>query len=159
VPLLWRFHGVHHADGELDVTTGDRFHPVEIAISLGTQSAVVVALGASPTAALVFQIVLNAGSLFTHANLELPKAVDRALRAVFITPAVHRIHHSAAPGEADHNFGFNVIVWDRLFGTYRAAPVAGDALRIGIDGLTRGDGETFSWVVFSPFRRKDPPEA
>lgn len=158
VPLLWRFHGIHHADGELDVTTGDRFHPVEVAISLGTQSAVVALLGAPPTAALVFQLVLNAGSLFTHANLDLPRGLDRSLRLLFVTPAVHRVHHSAAPGEADHNFGFNILLWDRFFGTYRHAPAAGEtALRLGIDGLTRGDGETFSWVVLSPFRRRDPP--
>jgi sterol desaturase/sphingolipid hydroxylase (fatty acid hydroxylase superfamily) len=158
VPLLWRFHGIHHADGELDVTTGDRFHPVEVAISLGTQSAVVALLGAPPTAALVFQLVLNAGSLFTHANLDLPRRLDGALRTLFVTPAVHRVHHSAAPGEADHNFGFNVLVWDRIFGTYRPAPEAGEAgLRIGIDGLTRGDRETLGWVVFSPFRKRRPP--
>lgn len=162
VPALWRFHRVHHADGEVDVSTGNRFHPVEIALSLALQSATAMALGAPPGAVLLFQIVLNASSLFTHANFALPAAVERPLRWLLVTPTLHRIHHSAAPGEADHNFGFDLVAWDRLFGTLRAAPEAGEArLELGLRDQTRGDAETFAWLLASPFARggSAPPPA
>lgn len=155
VPALWRVHRVHHADGELDATTGIRFHPVEIALSLLLQSATVAALGAPPDAVLAFQIVLNATSLFTHANFSLPRWLERPVRLLVVTPSLHRIHHSAAPGEADHNFGFNLVAWDRLFGTFRAAPLAGEErLEIGLSELTRGDRETFGWLLALPFLRR-----
>ncbi len=155
VPALWRVHRVHHADGELDVSTGQRFHPVEIALSLGIQSAAVVALGAPPLSVLLFQAVLNATSLFTHANLALAAALERPLRWLVVTPALHRIHHSAAPGESDWNFGFNLVAWDRLFGTLREAPEAGEErLEIGLADLTRGERETFAWLLALPFVRR-----
>ncbi|MFN0114442.1 MAG: sterol desaturase family protein [Paracoccaceae bacterium] len=132
VPLLWRLHRMHHADLEVDVTTGIRFHPGEILISMAIKIATVAALGAPPAAVLAFEIVLSATSLFSHANLRLPVNVERALGQVFVTPAMHRIHHSIRREETDSNFGFNLSLWDRLFRTYRAAPDGGP------EGLTFG---------------------
>jgi sterol desaturase/sphingolipid hydroxylase (fatty acid hydroxylase superfamily) len=133
VPLLWRLHRVHHADLDFDVTTGARFHPVEIVLSMLIKCAVVLALGAPAVAVLVFEIVLNATSLFNHGNVRLPASVDRVLRWLVVTPDMHRVHHSIDRRETDSNFGFNLPWWDRLFGTYRAQPAAGhEAMTIGI---------------------------
>jgi sterol desaturase/sphingolipid hydroxylase (fatty acid hydroxylase superfamily) len=122
VPLLWRMHRTHHADLHFDVTTGVRFHPFEIAISTLIKGAVILALGASPLAVVVFEAILNAGSLFSHANGSFSRRTDAWLRRVIVTPDMHRVHHSAALDEQNTNFGFNVSWWDRVFGTYRAAP-------------------------------------
>jgi sterol desaturase/sphingolipid hydroxylase (fatty acid hydroxylase superfamily) len=136
VPALWALHRVHHTDPELDVTTGVRFHPVEILLSVGVKAGTVGILGAPVVAVIVFEIVLNAGSLWSHANLRLPEAADRALRMVLVTPDMHRVHHSAEPAERDHNFGFTLPWWDRLFGTYRARPRAGhQAMELGVAGF------------------------
>jgi sterol desaturase/sphingolipid hydroxylase (fatty acid hydroxylase superfamily) len=133
VPALWRLHRMHHADLDFDVTTGLRFHPVEILLSMVIKLMVVVALGAPAVAVLIFEVLLNATAMFNHANLRLPAWLDRTLRPVLVTPDMHRVHHSAVPRETDSNFGFNLAVWDRLFGTYRAQPAAGhDAMTIGI---------------------------
>ncbi|HEY6361203.1 MAG TPA: sterol desaturase family protein [Vicinamibacterales bacterium] len=133
VPWLWRTHRIHHADLHFDVTTGVRFHPFEIALSTLIKGATIVALGASPVAVLVFEIILNAGSLFSHANGSLPAAVDRRLRRVFVTPDMHRVHHSIVVAEQNANFGFNVSWWDRLFGTYCATPAAPhESMPIGV---------------------------
>lgn len=137
VPPLWRLHRMHHADLDIDVTTGARFHPVEIVLSMGIKMLAVVALGASPLAVLVFEVVLNATAMFNHANARLPLAVDRLLRLLLVTPDMHRVHHSIVIEETNSNYGFNLPWWDRLFGTYRAQPAAGhDAMTIGI-GLFR----------------------
>ncbi len=136
LPALWRLHRVHHTDPELDVTTGVRFHPVEMLLSVGFKAAAVAVVGAPLAAVVLFEVLLNAGSLFSHANLRLPAAVDPVLRAVLVTPDMHRVHHSSDPVETDSNFGFTFSWWDRLFGTYRAQPRAGhDALTAGVEGF------------------------
>ena len=133
VPLLWRLHRMHHADLDFDVTTGLRFHPVEILLSMVIKLMVVAALGAPAVAVLVFEVLLNATAMFNHANLRLPERLDRALRLLLVTPDMHRVHHSVVPRETNSNFGFNLAVWDRIFGTYRAQPAAGhEAMTIGI---------------------------
>ena len=134
VPMLWRLHRMHHADLEFDVTTGVRFHPVEIVLSMLIKSAVVVALGAPPLGVLVFEVLLNATSMFNHGNVRLPGRLDRVLRCLVVTSEMHRVHHSVLRRETDSNFGFCLPWWDRLFGTYRAQPEAGhDGMTIGID--------------------------
>ena len=136
VPALWRLHRVHHTDPELDVTTGLRFHPVEMLLSVGFKAGVVVVLGPPVMAVVLFEVLLNAGSLFSHANLRLPAAIDGLLRAVLVTPDMHRVHHSADPTETNTNFGFTLSWWDRLLGTYRGQPKSGhDAMAIGVEGF------------------------
>lgn len=125
LPLLWRVHKVHHVDPDLDVSFGLRFHPVEILISLLIKGLGIVVVGAPVLAVLLFEIILNAASLFNHGNLHLPPAVDKILRLIIVTPDMHRVHRSVKRGETDSNFGFSVPWWDRLFGTYTAQPEAG----------------------------------
>lgn len=141
VPALWRLHRMHHADLEFDVSTGLRFHPVEILLSMGVKLAVVAALGPPAVAVLAFEILLNATAMFNHGNVRLPEALDRALRWIVVTPDMHRVHHSILPAETNSNFGFNLPWWDRLLGTYRAQPRDGhDAMTIGIEQFrTRRD--------------------
>ena len=121
VPVLWRLHRMHHADLDIDVTTGVRFHPFEILISLAIKIATVMLFGIPAVAVLLFEVVLNATSMFNHANVSMPAALDRVLRLLVVTPDMHRVHHSILRNETDSNFGFNLPWWDRLFGTYRAA--------------------------------------
>ncbi|MEO6299560.1 MAG: sterol desaturase family protein [Paracoccaceae bacterium] len=133
VPLFWRLHRMHHADLEFDVTTGLRFHPGEILLSMVIKLAVVAALGPPAVAVLLFEVVLNASSMFNHSNIRIPNKADRMLRWLIVTPDMHRVHHSVVPDETNSNFGFNLPWWDRLLGTYRAQPAAGhDAMTIGI---------------------------
>ena len=134
VPGLWRLHRMHHADLDFDATTGLRFHPLEILISMAIKLAVVGALGAPPVAVLVFEVILNAAALFNHSNLKLPARVDRVLRLVLVTPDMHRVHHSSDPRETNSNYGFSVPWWDRLMGTYIAQPARGhEGMEIGIE--------------------------
>jgi sterol desaturase/sphingolipid hydroxylase (fatty acid hydroxylase superfamily) len=134
VPMLWRLHRMHHADLEFDVSTGLRFHPIEILLSMLIKLAVVAAIGAPALSVLLFEILLNATSMFSHANMRLPEKIDRVLRWLVVTPDMHRVHHSIVARETNSNFGFNLPWWDRLFGTYRAQPAAGhDAMTIGIE--------------------------
>jgi sterol desaturase/sphingolipid hydroxylase (fatty acid hydroxylase superfamily) len=134
VPVLWRLHRMHHADLEFDVTTGVRFHPVEILLSMVIKLGVVLALGAPGVAVLIFEVLLNATSMFNHGNVLLPQPIDRVLRTIVVTPEMHRVHHSIVTAETNSNFGFNLPWWDRLFGTYSAQPAAGHAgMTIGID--------------------------
>ncbi|MCW3476385.1 sterol desaturase family protein [Limobrevibacterium gyesilva] len=153
VPVLWRLHRMHHADLEFDVTTGVRFHPVEIVLSMAIKSAVVLALGAPPLAVLAFEVLLNATSMFNHGNVRLPEWVDRILRLIVVTPEMHRVHHSILRRETDSNFGFNLPCWDRLFGTYRAQPEAGhERMTLGIDRF-RDPGELrLDRMLLQPFR-------
>jgi sterol desaturase/sphingolipid hydroxylase (fatty acid hydroxylase superfamily) len=138
VPVLWRFHRMHHTDLEFDVTTGLRFHPVEILLSMAIKVAVIAALGPPAVAVLIFEVILNATSMFNHGNVRIPAALDRVLRWVVVTPDMHRVHHSILPAETNSNFGFNVPWWDRLLGTYRAQPSAGHlAMTIGIEQFRR----------------------
>ena len=132
VPLLWRLHRMHHTDLEFDLTTGARFHPLEILLSLVIKLGVIVALGAPAVAVLAFELVLNVTSMFNHGNVGLPRRLDRVLRWLLVTPDMHRVHHSWHPDETNSNFGFNLSWWDRLFGTYRAQP------RDGQTGMTIG---------------------
>lgn len=141
VPGLWRLHRMHHADLDFDATTGLRFHPVEILISMGIKLAVVAALGPPAVAVLLFEVILNATALFNHANIDLPRPLDRALRLIVVTPDMHRVHHSVDPRETNSNFGFNLPWWDRLLGTYVAQPAKGHkSMEIGIEQFrTRRD--------------------
>ena len=134
VPALWRLHRMHHADLDFDVTTGVRFHPIEILLSMGWKLAVVAAAGAPAVAVLLFEVMLNATAMFSHGNVALPEALDRILRSIVVTPDMHRVHHSIVPSETNSNFGFNLPWWDRLLGTYRAQPAGGhDGMTIGLD--------------------------
>lgn len=156
VPLLWRLHRMHHADLDFDVTTGLRFHPVEIVLSMVIKLMVVVALGAPAVAVLIFEVLLNATAMFNHANLRLPGWVDRALRLVLVTPDMHRVHHSVVPRETNSNFGFNLAVWDRIFGTYRAQPAAGhDAMTIGIQQFRDPRELRLDRMLTQPLRDED----
>ena len=140
VPLLWRLHRVHHADADIDVTTGARFHPIEILLSMLIKFAVIAVLGAPAAAVLVFEVLLNATAMFNHANLHLFESVDRLLRLILVTPEMHRIHHSMEVAETNSNFGFNLPWWDRLFGTYRdRARLPQESMAIGVHGLTGSD--------------------
>jgi len=133
VPVLWRLHRVHHADPDYDVTTGARFHPIEIVLSMLIKFATILLLGPSVVAVIIFEVTLNAMAMFNHGNVGLPKGLDKVLRFFVVTPDMHRVHHSVEDDEANSNFGFNLSWWDRLFGTYRAQPRAGhQGMTIGI---------------------------
>lgn len=133
VPALWRLHRVHHADLGFDATTGLRFHPLEIFLSLGLKGAVVILLGAVPWAVVAFEVILNASSVFNHGNVAIPQSIDHWLRWAIVTPDMHRIHHSTRAVETNSNFGFSVSWWDRLCGTYRAQPAGGQlGMEIGL---------------------------
>ena len=152
-PIFWRFHKVHHSDQDIDTLTAVRFHPVEIVFSMLIKMALVVALGATPEAVILFEIILNATALFNHANLKLPTGVDRLLRLVLVTPDMHRIHHSVIQTETDRNFGFNIPLWDRLFGSYCASPQAGHlGMRIGLTAYREPETSQLEWSLVLPFR-------
>jgi sterol desaturase/sphingolipid hydroxylase (fatty acid hydroxylase superfamily) len=153
VPLLWRLHRMHHADLDIDVTTGGRFHPFEILISMLIKIATVIAFGIPVVAVVLFELVLNATSLFNHANVSMPSALDRILRLLVVTPDMHRVHHSILRHETDSNFGFNLPWWDRLFGTYRAAPEAGhDRITIGLPIFRDPSELRLDRLLTQPFR-------
>jgi sterol desaturase/sphingolipid hydroxylase (fatty acid hydroxylase superfamily) len=160
VPMLWRLHRMHHADLDFDVTTGARFHPIEILLSAGIKLGAVILLGPPAFAVLMFEVLLNATAMFNHGNVRLPVSVDRWLRWLVVTPDMHRVHHSILPQETNRNFGFNLPWWDRLFGTYRAQPRAGhDSMTIGIPDfrdVTECNG--LANMLLIPFRgRKEVP--
>jgi sterol desaturase/sphingolipid hydroxylase (fatty acid hydroxylase superfamily) len=153
VPWLWRLHRMHHADLDIDVTTGFRFHPFEILISLGIKIATVLAFGIPPVAVFVFEVVLNATSLFNHSNVSMPRGVDRIVRLLLVTPDMHRVHHSIVRAETDSNFGFNLPWWDRLFGTYRSEPQAGhDGMTVGLPVFRQKDELRLDRMLTQPFR-------
>ena len=156
VPTLWRLHRLHHADLDYDLTTGARFHPIEIFISLGIKFATIVVLGPPVVAVIIFEVVLNFMAMFNHANVKLPLGLDRLLRLFIVTPDMHRVHHSVEDDEANSNFGFNISVWDRLFGTYRDQPRAGhEGMTIGIHKFR--DPKEVSWLpgmLMLPFKGK-----
>ena len=156
VPALWRLHRMHHADLEFDVTTGARFHPIEILLSMGIKLGVVAALGAPAVAVLAFEVLLNATSMFNHSNVRMPAWLDRALRWIVVTPDMHRVHHSIAARETNSNFGFNLPWWDRLFGTYRDQPAAGhEAMTIGIEQFREPAEQRLDHMLTQPFRDDD----
>ncbi|BBK45218.1 sterol desaturase [Allostella vacuolata] len=153
IPPLWRLHRMHHADRDLDVTTGIRFHPLEILLSMAIKLAVVLLLGAPAVAVLVFEVLLNATAMFSHANLRLSPRLDRGLRLFVVTPDMHRVHHSVHRDETDSNFGFNLPWWDRLFGTYRAQPRDGHlGMTIGIAGFHDPTEQRLDRMLTQPFR-------
>ena len=154
VPLLWRLHRVHHADLDFDVTTGSRFHPVEIALSVLLKMAAVVVLGPPAAAVVIFDVLLNGTSMFNHGNVRVPSGLDRMLRWIVVTPDMHRVHHSDLPAETNCNFGFNLPWWDRLFGTYRAQPSLGhETMTIGLDAFREAGDLHLHRMLVQPFRR------
>jgi sterol desaturase/sphingolipid hydroxylase (fatty acid hydroxylase superfamily) len=153
VPALWRLHRVHHTDLEFDVTTGTRFHPIEILISTLIKMAAVAAIGAPAIAVLAFEVLLNATAMFNHANGRMPAGLDRWVRLLVVTPDMHRVHHSVAYNETNSNFAFNLPWWDRLFGTYRAQPAAGhEAMTIGVDAFRSPADLRLDRLLVQPFR-------
>ncbi|WP_417691762.1 sterol desaturase family protein [Roseibium sp.] len=153
VPVLWRLHRVHHADLELDVTTGLRFHPAEILLSMGIKFAVVAVLGPPAFAVMIFEVLLNASAMFNHSNIKIPKRIDQVLRWIMVTPDMHRVHHSIDRRETDSNYGFNLPWWDWLLGTYVAQPAKGhEGMTLGFEQFrTRGDLR-LDRMLMQPFR-------
>jgi sterol desaturase/sphingolipid hydroxylase (fatty acid hydroxylase superfamily) len=152
VPVLWRLHMVHHADVDFDVTTGLRFHPGEIVLSMLIKLAVVLFLGPPVVAVLIFEVLLNATSMFNHGNVRIASWLDRVMRWFVVTPDMHRVHHSVVVRETNSNFGFNLPWWDRLLGTYRAQPAAGhDAMTIGLEQFQEQRRQTVPWMIAQPF--------
>lgn len=156
VPLCWRLHRMHHTDLDLDVTSGARFHPLEILLSQIIKMGVVLLLGAPAWAVVVFEILLNGTAMFNHSNVRLNSRIDRWLRWLVVTPDLHRVHHSVVRRETDSNFGFNFPWWDRLFGTYRAQPEAGHlAMTIGLADYRNQKWLQLHWMLLVPFVKAD----
>ncbi|MDQ6957952.1 MAG: sterol desaturase family protein [Mariprofundaceae bacterium] len=152
VPMLWRLHMVHHADQDIDVTTGLRFHPVEILLSMLIKILVVALLGVPVLAVILFEIILNGMAMFNHANVRLPLRLDAILRFVLVTPDMHRVHHSIIRSETNSNFGFNLSIWDRIFGTYQAQPGDGhDGMTIGLSQYQSEQSGSLGWMLVLPF--------
>ena len=157
--ILWRFHKMHHVDRDIDVTTGIRFHPVEIIFSMAYKLACVLVIGPSVLAVLLFEVTLNASAMFNHTNVKLPAALDKALRRVVVTPDMHRVHHSIIPYETNSNYGFFLSCWDRLFKTYIAQPKHGhDGVVIGLQEHQTDKPSSLFWSLLLPFRRIDTPK-
>ncbi len=153
VPVLWRLHRMHHADTGYDVTTGARFHPIEILMSMVIKMAIVVAIGAPAVAVVLFEVLLNGTAMFNHGNVSLPGPIDRLVRLVLVTPDMHRVHHSSVQVETDSNYGFALSVWDRLFGTYAPEPAAGhDGMQIGLEYLRDPAEQRLDRMLTQPFR-------
>ncbi len=158
LPFLWRWHLVHHSEDDLDATSGTRFHPVEILISALYKLAVIAALGPAPETVIIFEILLSTLAVFNHANLAIPTGVDRWLRRLIVTPDMHRIHHSVIRREQDSNFGFNLSLWDRIFGTYVAEAAAGQlGLRLGVSGIDPARGRSLIAALLLPLRPTPRP--
>ena len=153
VPVLWRLHRMHHADLDVDVTTGSRFHPLEIALSVLVKMTAVLVVGPPAVAVVAFDVVLNGTSVFNHGNVRLPPGADRVLRWMVVTPDMHRVHHSDLPAETNSNFGFNLPWWDRLFGTYRAEPLLGhETMTVGLDAFREPGELHLHRMLAQPFR-------
>ncbi|MFA7429800.1 MAG: sterol desaturase family protein [Rhodospirillaceae bacterium] len=156
VPIFWRLHRMHHADLDYDVTTGARFHPLEIVLSMVIKLAVVVLLGAPAEAVLIFEVLLNATAMFNHGNVRLPLWLDAVLRWLVVTPDMHRVHHSSISAETNSNFGFNLPWWDRLFGTYRAQPQLGhEGMEIGLARFRERGDLRLDRMLVQPFRGEE----
>lgn len=153
VPSLWRLHRMHHADTDIDATTGLRFHPLEIILSLMIKLAAVMVLGPSALAVLLFEVILNGTAMFNHANLALPRRADAVLRLLVVTPDMHRVHHSWHRDETDRNYGFCFPWWDRLLGTYTAQPRDGhEGMTIGLPVFRDTREQSLSRLLTQPFR-------
>jgi len=152
IPILWRLHMVHHADLDFDVTTGMRFHPIEIVLSMGIKLMAVAALGSPALAVLIFEVALNATSMFNHSNIRIPEKMDRVLRLFIVTPDMHRVHHSVIIRETNSNYGFNLPWWDRLLGTYKDQPERGhDGMTIGLSQFRDPKRLTLPRLLILPF--------
>ena len=152
VPLLWRVHSMHHTDMDLDVTSGLRFHPIEILISMIIKLAAVVVIGVPALGVILFEVMLNGTSMFNHGNIYVPLGIDRILRLLVVTPDMHRVHHSVIGGESNKNFGFNLPWWDRIFGTYRNQPEAGHAgMTIGLTRFQDAKHPALHRMLAHPF--------
>ena len=153
-PWLWRLHRMHHADQDFDVTTGSRFHPMEILLSLGFKALIIFALGPPAIAVLIFSVVLNAMALFNHGNIRLPLKLDALLRRLLVTPDMHRVHHSVIRRETDSNFGFNLSIWDHLFRSYISQPAEGHQnMRIGLTEFRSLQDQRLDQMLVQPFRQ------
>lgn len=155
LPLFWRFHRVHHTDLDCDVTTGLRFHPFEMLISILFKFLVIISIGAPVLAVVIFEIILNAASMFTHSNIKIPAALEPVVRWFIVTPDMHRIHHSIKENETNSNFGFFISVWDRLLGTYIRDPEGGhENMQIGVEGFREPKWQNLRWLIYLPFVSK-----
>lgn len=153
VPLLWRLHMMHHSDVDLDVTSGARFHPIEIVLSMLIKMAVICLLGPPIVSILIFEVILNAVAMFNHSNVYIPPNIDRILRLFIVTPDMHRVHHSVIKMETNSNYGFNLPWWDHLFGSYCAQPSKGHAgMMIGLDQFQAPQVQSFRWMIALPFK-------
>jgi sterol desaturase/sphingolipid hydroxylase (fatty acid hydroxylase superfamily) len=153
---LWKLHMMHHADRDIDVTTGSRFHPIEIILSMLLKIAAVIVIGATPEAVIAFEVILNGTAMFNHSNVALPLAADRIIRLLVVTPDMHRVHHSVIIRETNSNYGFNLSIWDRLFGTYRPQPVKGHLdMRIGLANFRDPGKLTLPYMLIMPFSGKE----
>ena len=158
VPWLWRLHRIHHYDTDYDLSTALRFHPIEILLSILIKNIAILLIGAPVMAVIIFEILLNGMALFNHANLALPRTVDRVLRKVIVTPDMHRVHHSVLSKEMHSNFGFNLSIWDRLFSSYIAQPKAGHLkMKIGQPNADELPTNTLVWLLGSALRQKPKP--
>jgi sterol desaturase/sphingolipid hydroxylase (fatty acid hydroxylase superfamily) len=154
IPILWRLHRVHHADRDLDASSGVRFHPLEILLSMIYKCGVVLLVGPAVLSLIVFEIILNATAIFNHANLALPKKLDNLLRKIIVTPDMHRVHHSIIMDESQKNYGFNFSIWDRLFRTYQARPVKGQiGMTLGLEQAQIPQTQNLLWSLVYPFKR------
>lgn len=154
IPIFWRLHRMHHTDLDIDVTTGARFHPIEIIASMAIKIGVVAALGAPAWAVVIFEILLNGTSMFNHSNIFLNLHADRLIRSLIVTPDMHRVHHSVLIRETDSNYGFNLSIWDRLFGTYRPQPAAGhETMKIGLANYRSVKWLKLGWMIVVPLSR------
>ena len=152
IPLFWRLHRMHHADLDYDLTTGARFHPLEIILSMGIKLALIMLLGPPVVAVLIFEVILNALAMFNHGNIRLPLGLDRVMRLLIVTPDMHRVHHSMQDDETNSNFGFNLSIWDRIFGTYKAQPDLGhEKMIIGLDRFREPRDNTLPRMLVQPF--------
>lgn len=155
IPFLWRFHKVHHADRDIDASSGLRFHPVEIILSMMYKMLVVLVLGPSAVAVLLFEVVLNASAMFNHANLRIPAWLDKKIRILFVTPDMHRVHHSVIKKETDSNYGFNLSIWDRIFRSYRTQPKLGhETMTLGLPDYQTDKPSNLVWSLLLPFKCK-----
>ena len=152
LPLFWRFHRVHHSDLDCDITTGLRFHPFEMIISIVFKFLIIASIGAPVLAVVFFEIILNAASMFTHSNIKIPSAIEKMVRWFIVTPDMHRIHHSIKENETNSNFGFFISIWDRLLGTYIQEPEQGhDNMQIGLQRFREPKWQNLRWLIYLPF--------
>lgn len=155
IPMLWRVHRVHHVDRDIDASTGNRFHPIEIVLSMLYKFVIIFLLGPAAFGVFLFEVLLNGSAMFNHANVKLPLGIDKVLRVLFVTPDMHRVHHSHHRDETDSNYGFNLAIWDRLFGTYIDQPRDGhDEMVIGMKNYTDDKPSNLLWALLFPFKSK-----